>query len=439
MEKIISKVVQKQNYTLNDDAIERMVREYIDDIRNEKYDFSQYKKETFTTGKKRRDIYTFGSRSVEDVMTRYLKIRIDHLFNTNYVSRNKIINTLFNTLPVINDLNDFIIVRADFKSFFESVPAEYVYEKYIKESALKRYEKRAFRKYAEQIRYCYAGLCLSNGLTEIICKDFDKKLRSKLDKYGVVYFERYVDDMLIILNSYISKDDTISLINSAIKDIFQDSPVRLHPHKFAYIARRSMNISFSQDFDFLGYKFSLTLNNRNRKEFIDFKYGITDVKIKKYHNRFKQVFIEYKKNNDIELLRHRIKICSTRVIITKQISRTEFKWMTKGIVANYNELRFHLDSLDNDTEHFFKEAYFDIMRELRINLPYFLVNSSEESSAYNIYSSLERNRSTIFENGIGIKRTDLLKWITKVDPEYAVGSKNYSTMVVDYFMKINIR
>ncbi|MFW2504576.1 reverse transcriptase domain-containing protein [Clostridium diolis] len=439
MEKIVSKVVQKQNYTLSDDAIKKIVREYIEDIRNEGYDFSKCKKETFTKGKKRRDIYTFRPKSLEDIMTRYLKIRIDKLFTIRYISRNKIMNSLFNTVPVLNDLNDFVIIRADFKSFFESVPTKYAYEKYIQESALKRYEKRAFRKYAEQIRYCYAGLCLSNGLTEIICKDFDKNLRAKLDKYGVVYFERYVDDMLIILNSYISKDNAVAIINSAIKDVFEESPVRLHPHKFSYIARRNISSSSTQDFDFLGYKFSLMLNNRRKKECIDFKYGISELKIKKYHNRFKQVFIEYKKNQDIELLRQRLKICSTRVIITKQIGREEFKWMTKGVVANYNELRFHLNSLDNDTEHFFKEAYFDIMRELRIKVPYFLVNSNKEPSIYNIHSSLERNRSTIFENGIGIKKNDLLKWITKVNPIYTDGNKNYSTMVVDYFVIINIR
>lgn len=432
MEKIIKKIVQQQNYILSDDDIEKLVREYIEKIGNEEYDFSRYKRETFTKGKRKRDIYTFRFKSVEDIMTRYLKIRIDKLFNIKYISRNKIINTLFNTLPVVNDLNDFVIIRADFKSFFESVPTKYVYEKYIKESLLKRYEKRAFREYAEEIKYCYAGLCLSNGLTEIICKDFDRNLRAKLDKYGVVYFERYVDDMLIILNSYISKDDATDLINLAIRDIFQESPVRLHPGKFSYIARRT--ISTNQDFDFLGYKFSLILRNKD----INFKYGITDAKIKKYYNRFKQVFIEYKKNKDIELLRQRLKICSTRVIITKQVGREEFKWMTKGVVANYNELRFHLEALDDDTEHFFKEAYFDIMTDLRIKTPYFLVNSNKEPSIYNTYSSLKRNRSTIFENGIGIKKIDLLKWLTKLDPGYIAGSKNYSTIVADYFKIINI-
>lgn len=437
MEKIVNKIVQKQNYMLSDDAIEKLVSECVDEILNERYDFSQFNRETFTQGNKKRDIYTFTPKSVEDIMTRYLKTRVDKLFNIKYISRNKIINALFNTLPVVNDLNDFIIIRADFKSFFESVPTKYVYEKYIKESALKRHEKRAFREYAEKIKYCYAGLCLSNGLTEIICKDFDKDLRAKLDKYGVVYFERYVDDILIILNSYISKEDAIDLIESSIREIFEESPVKLHPDKFSYIARR--NILPNQDFDFLGYKFSLKFKRTTKKELIDIEYGITDAKIKKYYNRFRAVFIDYKRNNNIELFRQRLKICSTRVIITKQVGREEFKWITKGIVANYNELRFHLDSLDNNTEQFLKKAYFDIMEELEIDIPYFLVNSDKESSLYNTYSSLERNRSTIFENGIGIKKNDLFRWIKKVNSGYVIGNKNYNTMVADYFEIINIR
>lgn len=97
------------------------------------------------------------------------------------------------------NMNDFVIVRADFKSFFDSVKSEYVYEKYILPSIIKREDKQLLEKYVENFKYCYAGLCLSNGMTEIVCKDFDIVLKARLSEYGVFFYERYVDDIGVSL------------------------------------------------------------------------------------------------------------------------------------------------------------------------------------------------------------------------------------------------
>lgn len=440
MEKVIRKIVEQQNCNNSVEEIENKVFKYTEKIILEEYDFSKFNKEIYTKGKKKRNIYTFEPKSLEDVMSRYLKVKIDKLFNIKYTSRNKVINTLFNTLPLMDDLNDFVVIRADFKSFFESVQTKDVYNKYIKYSSMKRKDKGFFEDYVEAFEFCYAGLCLSNTLTEIICRDFDKNLRARLDEYGIVYCERYVDDILIILNRYIEKDDVIKSIELSIKEVFGTSPVKLHPKKFSYIARRKFEVGQIQEFNFLGYQFSISKKIiKNNKEYFEFQFGITKIKINKYYNRYKNIFIEYKKNNDIELLRQRLKICSTRIVIKRQVEETSYKWLTKGIVSNYNELRFHLDSLDKDTEKFLKEVYYTIMIELKIQIPYFLINSKEEVSIYNIYSSLKRNRSMVFERNIGIKKKDIERWFDKIDENYSAFNKSYDGIVADYFDKINIK
>ncbi len=38
-------------------------------------------------------------------------------------------------------MNDFVIVKADFKSFFDNVKSKYVYEKYILPSIIKSEDK----------------------------------------------------------------------------------------------------------------------------------------------------------------------------------------------------------------------------------------------------------------------------------------------------------
>lgn len=433
MDKLIKRIAQEENYKLSDDEISRLTEKYLKEIKQENYNFENVNKEKFTTQRKKRDIYTFDKDSVEYILTRYLKVKLDNIFNIKYVSRNKIINTLFNTLPVINDLNDFVIIRADFKSFFDSVLTEHVYEEYIKNSELKRVDKRIIKKYTEKFKFCYAGLCLSNSLTEIVCRNFDKKLRAILDRYGVVYCERYVDDILIILNSYISEVDIMDIFEDTIKEVFGDSPVKLNREKYLYIARRE--IIDNKRFDFLGYSF--TILKKDKK--LEMKFGIADAKIKKYSNRYKNIFLDYKRNNNVELLRQRLKIQSSRTIVTKRINKKSFKWMTKGIVANYNELRYYIDNLEENTEEFFKNIFFNIMNDLNINIPYFLKNSNNEESIYNIFSSLKRNRSMIFEKNIGIKRKDLIKNIHKLDKTYQPGNKNYNIIVVDYFEIVNMK
>lgn len=86
-------------------------------------------------------------------------------------------------------------------------------------------------------------------MTEIVCRDFDKRLKAKLTVYGVFY-KCYVNDMLIMFNTYISQDEIIDIINKAINETFGKCPVKLitSPGKFSYISRREMVVS--QKFNF---------------------------------------------------------------------------------------------------------------------------------------------------------------------------------------------
>ncbi|MFQ8873247.1 MAG: hypothetical protein ACLR7J_11735 [[Ruminococcus] torques] len=233
-------IVRRLDYTLSDDDVALISEDYTEKIKKGEYDFSLYNSSLFTQGKKKRQIYSFDRLSLENVICHYLKREIDRIFGIKYASRGKIINLLFNTIPVIKNLNDFVIIRADFKSFFDSVLTQHVYERYIKNSLMERRDKEILLDYIEEFKYCYAGLCLSNGMTEIICRDFDKHLKAKLERYGMFYYERYVDDMLVMLNSFVSKDIFIRVVNEVIAEVFGNCPVRLStdPNKFTYISKK---------------------------------------------------------------------------------------------------------------------------------------------------------------------------------------------------------
>ena len=433
-------VIRKIDYTLTEDEIDDWCEECRYAIQTETYDFSSFSREVYSQSGKKRVIYSFPKLSVENMLSHYLKQQLDRAFHIKYASRSKIINLLFNTLVATKNMNDFVIVRADFKSFFDSVKSEYVYEKYILPSIIKREDKQLLEKYVENFKYCYAGLCLSNGMTEIVCKDFDIVLKARLSEYGVFFYERYVDDMLIMFNNYISENRIKNIIRETIIEVFGSCPVRLSssPGKFSYISRR--NLVSSQNFNFLGYEFFIlkTVNGR-RDEIIDFEYGIAEKKRTKYSNMIERAFINYKLTGNDEVFRQQLKIFSSRVVIARQILGSNFDWLTKGVIANYNELQNVCHYLNVDTKTFLSDLFYQLLRKYDIKRPYFLPKrTSNEESIYNLYSNMKRNRSLLFEESIGVPKEVVLEWIHKIDPFYSAYGKDYNRIVVEYLEMIKI-
>lgn len=429
-------VIRKIDYTLTEDEIDDWCEACRYAIQNETYDFSSFSREVYSQSGKKRVIYSFPKLSVENMLSHYLKKQLDRAFHIKYASRSKIINLLFNTLVATKNMNDFVIVRADFKFFFDSVKSEYVYEKYIRPSIIKREDKQLLEKYVENFKYCYAGLCLSNGMTEIVCKDFDIVLKARLSEYGVFFYERYVDDMLIMFNNYISEDRIKNIIGETIVEVFGSCPVRLSsgPGKFSYISRR--NLVPSQSFNFLGYEFFIlkTVNG-----IIEFEYGIAEKKRTKYSNMIERAFINYKLTGNDEVFRQQLKIFSSRVVIARQILGSNFDWLTKGVIANYNELQNVCDYLNVDTKTFLSDLFYQLLRKYDIKRPYFLPKrTSNEESIYNLYSNMKRNRSLLFEESIGVPKEVVLEWIHKIDPFYSSYGKDYYRIVVEYLEMIKI-
>ncbi|MDS1004734.1 hypothetical protein P9J83_14695 [Clostridium sporogenes] len=438
----IWQIVRQRDFSLTDEEVDVTTELIFDTIEHEIYDFSIYKREVFTQQGKKRVVYSYPKLSCEDILCQYLKRQIDKAFKIRYASRSRIINILFNILPVIKDMNDFVIIRADFKSFFDSVLTEHVYNKYIRESVMSRSDKELLEQYISKFKYCFAGLCLSNGMSEIVCRDFDERIKAKLTKYGVFFYERYVDDMLIITNRYISQRIFEDIMQETIGEVFGKCPVKLSmaPGKFSFISRR--NLSTTQKFNFLGYEYEIkevtkTKGNKTIKE-MQFVYGIAKKKRRKYTGIIERAVIQYKKDNNLELLRQRIKLYSSRVVIVRTIGSSSFDWLTKGVVASYNELRYHTDALIQDTETFLKSLYINLLRKYKLVIPYFLKQSMTEDSIYSLYSTMKRNRTIMFEKSIGVSEETLLKWIKKLDPTYNSWNKDYYRIVVDYLEMIKV-
>lgn len=439
MESAIKMIIRKNDFSISEDELNQKTSLICSNIDNHRYDYGTHKKTVLTqkthVGKKKRIVYSFEKDTTEFILCEYLKLKLDNSFELRYSDRKKIIKILFNTLPVINDLNDFVIVRFDFRSFFDSVSTEFIREKFIKKSMMKRSDKDLFAEFCSSFQYCFAGLQTSNAMTEIACKDFDNLLKARMNENGIVYYERYVDDALIILNSYISEIEFLEQINACISEVFVNCKVAINTKKFIYISRRQINLQ--KQFDFLGYLFTLKPDPNGK---LSFEFGITESKICKYTGKIRQTLLSFKESNDIELLRHRMKLSSSRVVYSLLLKDERVCWVTKGLIENYNELRFHIENLDMRTKSFLQNVYYDEMRKLGIHCPYFMPRTfiESENSIYNIYSNIVRNRSLIFDERIGTKFKVLVQEIRKVDPTYYCGEKTYYQVVKDYLDELDV-
>lgn len=86
------------------------------------------------------------------------------------------------------------------------------------------------------------GLDISNILAEIFISDFDKKMRIGPN----IYYQRYVDDILILCD----KANVYSIAEMVYKEL---EKLKLKPHPIGNVDSKSVKGDLNASFDYLGY------------------------------------------------------------------------------------------------------------------------------------------------------------------------------------------
>ena len=451
IEKEIQKIAEYQNAIIprherkNEQAISDILANTIASYENKTYNFAGYSKlQLHQTGKQRK-VIMYPPFSSEALLCILLKRVLDRKFHISYPNRNTFIRSLFDTIYALKDMSDYTILKFDFKDFFNSVSSVFVYKKYIQGKDLERYQVKLLESFVYATKYAYAGLNTSNIICEIAAKQFDELLFQRLGQRGIIFYKRYIDDGIIIFNRYISQTDCLDIINEVISEIFYTPQyvnvprcrVCLNTSKTKYIARRDLSAGGpTQEFDFLGNDFVLTITP---KEKTNFQYGMTQNKIDKYTKRINDIVKDYALSSprDMELLRHQIKAFTHRTVY--RINRYKSViWKTKGLISNYCELRYHMDELTPETERFLKTAIFKAFTTNKVEkIPYFLKGKNSNESVYSLYNNMKNYRSLLFVELIGIDRVTLEKMCKQVGIDVATG-KEYDGLVRDYLIKVKV-
>lgn len=461
----IEKIVKYRNSTLlrkdrkNEATLSAIIDRIKSDYQNNIIDFSKFENISLKQTDKVRHIKKYEDFSTEEVLCIFLKRSLDRNFHIHYPNRNEYMHSLFDMISALAKMNDFSIYRFDFKDFFNSVSSEYVFKKYLSGSSLERYQLDLLEKFVKETKYAYAGLNTSNIICEIIAKHFDEVLTIKLKHHGLIFYRRYIDDGILIFNTRIDVAKCLSIINESIKEVFYDNSIKvsklcktkINSAKSKYISIRDMmsatpnpamgsTAKTNETFDFLGYEFLIifTITHDNSGKItrsVDFNFGITQQKIVKYTNRIKEIIDDYKKDNDIELLRHRLKAFTHRTVYQVQRNNSMI-WKSKGFISNYNELRYRTGSLTPNTKKFLKKSILDYCRrEFRGKIPYFL-SVNDKESIYCLMNNLKKNRTLLFVEPIGIDQSGLKKLCTQIGIDTA--NKKYEDLVGEYLIKVNV-
>lgn len=425
---------------IDDAQIEAYVMRTIDDLNRGNYDFSTYDSIVLKQGTKKRQVKLYKLYSTENILCQYIKQILDRIFKVKYPNRNKAVHSLFDFFKAVRQMSEFTIIKFDFKDYFNSVSSIYVFEKFIKDQMTDRAETELISTFATQTKYSYAGLNTSNLFSEIIAIKFDELIRQAFSQYGLLFLERYIDDTIIILNNHLEQATCNEILDYSLQQVYHDTSImtsvlcktKFNPSKFKLITRRSLTTAWSS-VDFLGYEFFFKSDTNGKTAM---QYGITAEKQNKYNGRIDEIIEDYKRNNDVELMRHRILAFASRTVyMSKKYSNNI--WKAKGFINNYGELRFLIDTrlIHPDTETFLKNMIEDAFTRNAVPIPYFLKQASNQRG-YNLLKNMMVNRTLLLVEHVGYDKASVEKLCTKIG--ISVTGKGYGALVREYLIKTKV-
>lgn len=391
--------------------------------------------------KKYNDIF-----SVENVLCQHIKYVLDREFKVKYPNRNKVISSLFSYIAAAKQMTNFTVVKFDFRDYYNSVSSIYVFEKYIKSKIKDRFELELIHDFVYKTQYAYAGLCTSNAIAEIIAKDFDREIKNEFLARGLLFYERFIDDCILILNENVRQSDIQCILDEILKKVFNDidsddiikCKTRFNTGKFQFLSKKTLT-TIPVVIDYLGYEFSFS---KSTDDIVEIVYGITLAKQQKYRKRLDKILSLYTDSsspdyNDLELLRHRILAFSSRVVyINKHFNKDV--WKVKGFISNYGELRYLLDShsVSGGTKLFLRDVIRDAFLNNGVSLPYFM-----KPNGYNLFENMKRNKTILLVDNIGYDYGSLINLCKQIgisNTDSYGKKRGYGTLVRDYLIKVKV-
>ena len=222
-----------------------------------------------------KDLYIIDRESASEFFTlKQMQLNLERAYKVKQGNRKNIISCLKQVLS--SNLKKYII-RADIRSFYESIPNEKIIN-YLENDALLTYKNKIlFKKlfeeynvYSKNKKGVPRGVGVSAYLAELYMKKFDDAM---MHDERIIYFARYVDDIVIV--TFGSESDADLIFEKMERIINYDLGLEINKDKT--IGPLNFGGKSSPKFDYLGYSF--------KREDDNLIISLSDKKIKKIKSR----------------------------------------------------------------------------------------------------------------------------------------------------------
>ncbi|WP_048691177.1 antiviral reverse transcriptase Drt3a [Catenovulum maritimum] len=227
---------------------------------------------------------------------------------------------------------EYRVYKLDIKSFFESVNKALI-KKCLQQPHLSTHTQNILLGYLSHFPDLLPrGLEFSPIIAELILKNFDKEIKRGND---VIYYSRFVDDILLITTKSEDKKSFLKKISSTLPE-----GITLNYNKTKIIDVENRSAGSNNPvaaFNYLGYKFevqdyqisSKQKNARYRKVIVD----LSDFKVKQFESKLCKALVNYCNTGDFDLLNSRIKFLTTNRDLVQKSTGNK---IPTGIYYNYS-------------------------------------------------------------------------------------------------------
>ncbi|WP_343566611.1 antiviral reverse transcriptase Drt3a [Sphingobacterium sp.] len=215
---------------------------------------------------------------------------IKKLYKVKQSHRN---NIVLQVKHLLEDGAPKVVLRADVKNFFETIPIERLLRKINKDNLLSQLAKkiisRVIKKYhtlSDNMLGIPRGIGISAYLSELYLREFDEAIRN-LPR--VFYYARYVDDIIIFLST--DDADKEEKLRELIADILErTSGLELNLNKTSahIIANPNTDLNIPKEIEYLGYKFLV-----KKKEI---QISLSEKKVSNYKKKIDKLIYIYTKS-----------------------------------------------------------------------------------------------------------------------------------------------
>ncbi|REC49189.1 hypothetical protein DRF62_19595 [Chryseobacterium piscium] len=347
--------------------------------------------ESFEFDIKFNDEYYFLENISQKLLLRKLNDNIKRIYKDEQANRKFIIHQV---KTLLKETAPFWIIKTDIRAFYESINRDRIFRKLKNDAMLSYYSIFLLKKVFENpniISYpgLPRGLNISSSLSEIYMRNFDKAIQRHKDVY---YYARFVDDIIIFLNSKERALELFQSLNSIISEekldlqINDDKTELIDGTNFKILKKGYNKRPIHNNIEYLGYRFYLNETESKRENKL--QISIAYKKIKKIKSRIVRSYIDYAKTNDFELLKKRIKFLTGNYGISKSNDGSILK---AGIYFNYT----HINNLEilKELNIFHKKIIYSRKGNLGIKLNARLSNTQRDILKKHCFIAGFRNKT----------------------------------------------